>query len=104
MAINDEFKLDLLPEGVGGILYHSSMFDSDFINFNFNNIEDEFLKNDDLILRAYTFIKNIQVYCIFSSYNDMEVKQGLHNNYNANYIINFQKYIDKVKNIIDYTE
>jgi len=93
----NECKLDLLPEGVGGILYHSNMFDSKFINYNFNNLEDEFQKNDDLLLRAHTFIKNIPVYYIFSPYIDSCLKNGLFCTFNRKYIINFKKFIDKAK-------
>jgi len=103
MASKDECKLDLLPEGVGGILYHSSMFDSKFINFNFNNLEEEFLKNDDLLLRASTIIKNIKVYCTFSRYHDNK-PYGLFGSFNFSYIINFQKFIDKVKFINLYPQ
>ncbi len=100
-AKNREFKLELLPEGVGGILYHSSMFDSNFINFNFNNLEKEFLKNDDLLLRAYTYIKKIPVYCCKTiPYKDSKPKVGLFHNYNHKYMINFQKYINKIKYIL----
>jgi hypothetical protein len=61
-------KMNLLPEGVGGVLYHSSMFDDKFINFDFNSIEDEFLRNDDLLLRAYTIVKKIPVYHMNNTY------------------------------------
>jgi len=96
----NDFRLDLLPEGIGDILYHSSMFDSKFINFNFNNLEVEFLKNDDLLLRAYTYLKNIPVYYKFSSYDD-QCPFGLYGDFNMYYIINFKKFIDKVKFILD---
>ena len=100
-AKNGEFKLELLPEGVGGILYHSSMFDSKFINFKFNKLEKEFLKNDDLLLRAYTYIKKIPVYCCKTiPYKDNKPKVGLFQNYNKKYIINFQEYINKIKYIL----
>lgn len=95
MVNENECKLFVLPEGVGGILYHSSMFDSKFINFNFNSLEEEFLKNDDLLLRAYTIIKNKLVYRKFSSYEDKE-PYGLYGNFNSQYVINFQKFIDKI--------
>lgn len=133
-------KMNLLPEGVGGILYHSSMFDKKFINFDFNSIEDEFLRNDDLLLRAYTIIKNIPVYNInddtyesIGFYKHLQVIEkivtekknnrklittnifyeiyknliemrkaslGLYGVYNYKYIVNFKKYITKVKLIM----
>jgi hypothetical protein len=99
-SINDDFGLDLLPEGVGGILYHSSMFDSKFINYNFTNLTDEFLKNDDLLLRAYTILKNLQVYNTNSQYLDIKPVIGLYNTFNINYIIKFKTFIDKIKFII----
>jgi len=100
-AKNGEFKLELLPEGVGGILYHSSMFDSKFINFKFNKLEKEFLKNDDLLLKAYTYIKKIPVYCCKTiSFKDNRPSVGLYCNYNKKYIINFQEYINKIKYIL----
>lgn len=101
MINKDELRLDLLPEGVGGILYHSSMFDSKFININLNNIEDEFLKNDDLFIRAYTINKNIPVYCKIIPYKDKAPKYGLYNTFNINYIINFHKFINKIKFILE---
>jgi hypothetical protein len=100
-ANEDDCNLDLLPEGVGGILYHSSMFDSKFINFDFNKIEEEFLKNDDLLLKAYTMIKNILVYYKCIHYEDTKPSIGLYANYNLKYIINLQKFIDKVKCILE---
>jgi hypothetical protein len=96
-----ECNMNLLGEGVGGILYHSSMFDSKFINFNFNNLEEEFLKNDDLLLKSFSIIKNIPVYYKFSPYEELNPTIGLYTTFNENYIINFQKFIDKVKFILD---
>jgi hypothetical protein len=138
-------KINLLPEGVGGVLYHSSMFDEKFINFNFNSIEDEFLRNDDLLLRACTIIKKIPVYHINDTYKSNGVYKplqviekifldskkkikknnsklitnifyeitdllpklnaylgylGLYGVYNYKYIVNFKKYINKVKLIM----
>jgi hypothetical protein len=99
-AKNGEFKSELLPEGVGGVLYHSHMFDSKFINFEFNNLEKEFIKNDDILLRAYTYSKNIPVYCCKSvPYKDSKPKVGLYRNYNKKYVINFQNFLNKVKYI-----
>lgn len=92
----NECKLNLLPEGVGGILYHSDMFDNKFVNFDFNILEEEFLKNDDLLIRAYTHAKNILVFHKDISYIDM-MPYGLYGNFNHNYIINFNKFIDKIK-------
>lgn len=91
-----ECNLKLVPEGVGGILYHSSMFDSKFINFDFNNLEEEFIKNDDLLLKAYSFNKHIPVYFKHVAYYDSE-DCGLFSSFNQNYIVNFNKFIDKVK-------
>jgi hypothetical protein len=101
MGNKDECKLGLLPEGVGGILYHSSMFDSKFINFDFNNLEEEFLKNDDLLLRASTLIKNINVYFKYCPYDD-QCAYGLFMNYNLYYQINFCRFIEKVNFILNY--
>lgn len=95
-------NMNIIPEGVGGILYHSSWFDSKFINFDFNTLHIEFLTNDDLVLRAYTYIKNIAVYKIDCNYKDRCPSVGLWINYNASYTINFNNYIEKVKSISNW--
>lgn len=97
---SDEYNLNMLPEGLGGILYHSSMFDSKFINFDFSSLEEEYLINDDLLLRAYTIIKNIPVQFKFSYYENNNPPCGLYNLFNEKYIVDFQKFIEKVKFIL----
>lgn len=99
MTEYNKCKLNVLPEGVGGILYNSNMFDDKFVNFDFNNLEEEFLKNDDLLIRAYTYVKNILVFHKNISYTDM-MPYGLYGDFNHKYIINFKKFIDKIKFIL----
>lgn len=91
---DNEISMDLLPEGLGGILYHSSMFHDKFINFDFNTIEDEFLKNDDLLLRAHTIANNVPACYKKSPYiNKPEI--GLWDKFNISYVIDFKKFADK---------
>lgn len=54
-------QMNLLPEGYGGILYHSNMFNDDFIDFDYDNLNGDIIKNDDIFIRTYTFKKNIPV-------------------------------------------
>ena len=54
----------IIPEGYGGILYHTNMFDTHFINLNFKEFPELILKNDDVFFRLYTFKKNIKVFNI----------------------------------------
>lgn len=66
---NKIFKTDtpymnLLPQGYGGILYHSSMFDENFINFNYGELDQMLIKNDDAFIRFYTYNKNIPVFVL----------------------------------------
>jgi hypothetical protein len=101
LSDDDEFKINMMPEGIGGVLYHSSMFNSKFINFNFNTMEEEFLKNDDLLLRACTILQNIPVYCKFIYYEDKTPSVGLYSTFNSSYRIKFKKFINRVKFIVD---
>ena len=54
-------SLYILPEGVGGILYHSSWFDNNFINYDFEKLDNKYKRNDDLLIKAYTFFKKIDI-------------------------------------------
>lgn len=91
--------MDALAEGVGGILYNSSWFSDSFINFDFKKLSNEILTNDDLLLRAYLYLKNINVYKISLPICDSQPKHGLFNRYNKKYKINFKKFFDVVRNI-----
>lgn len=53
--------MNAIPEGFGGILYHTNMFDGSFINFDYSKLSENIFKNDDVFFRMYTFIKNIPV-------------------------------------------
>jgi hypothetical protein len=81
----------IIPEGYGGILYHTNMFDTNFINLNFKEFPELILKNDDVFFRLYTFKKNIKVFNIeihISSLLDFSKHKSLYINYNnkINYI------------------
>ena len=81
----------IIPEGYGGILYHTNMFDTNFINLNFKEFPELILKNDDVFFRLYTFKKNIKVFNIeihSSSLLDFSKHKSLYINYNnkLNYI------------------
>jgi hypothetical protein len=90
----NEELLNILPEGSGGILYHSSFFDDNFINddykrdiFTKNNYL--LLKNDDIYFRYYTLKKNIKVKKININYTTKYKKMiSLFNNCNKKLIIN----------------
>ena len=58
----DKKFMNLLPEGYGGILYHTDMFSKDFININYTKFDKLTLCNDDLFIRLYTYNLNIPVY------------------------------------------
>jgi tRNA A-37 threonylcarbamoyl transferase component Bud32 len=53
---------NIIPEGFGGILYHSNMFDNDFVNFDYKSLDPITIKNDDIFIRTYTYNKNIPVF------------------------------------------
>ena len=75
----------IIPEGCGGILYHTDMFDTNFINLNFKEFPELILKNDDVFFRLYTFKKNIKVFNIEihrSSLIDFTKHKSLYINYN----------------------
>jgi predicted Ser/Thr protein kinase len=59
---SDKPYMNILPEGYGGILYHSNMFDNNFINFDYNTLEQNILKNDDIFIRYYTYNLGIPVF------------------------------------------
>lgn len=59
---SDKPYMNILPDGYGGILYHSDMFDDDFINFDYKNLDEDVAKNDDIFFRNYTFDKGIKVF------------------------------------------
>lgn len=100
-VVNDCGKyMNIIPQGSGGILYHSSWFKDSFVNFNFTDMEyfiPNVLKNDDLLLRAYTFSKNIPVYKIIYKYIDTTPKIGLFHKYNSKYIINFELFLSTLQ-------
>jgi hypothetical protein len=73
--------MNVLPEGVGSICYHSSMFDG--YTFDIDKLSDFERKNDDIVFRKITFHKNIPVKVINIKYNDMGPKIGLFNYYNC---------------------
>jgi hypothetical protein len=89
-----EKSMDILPEGVGGILYHSSWFSQSFINYDFTTLPDEIIKNDDILLRAYTYCKNVHVCKIESDYIDTKPQIGLYTKYNMEYKIKFKPFFD----------
>lgn len=78
--------MHIIPEGFGGILYHTSMFDEDFIHFDYSTLSNNILKNDDLYFRMYTFNKNIHVLFVYIEKNNLLdcQHQSLYENYNKN--------------------
>ena len=77
--------MNIIPEGFGGILYHTSMFDKDFINFDYSTLSEIILKNDDVFFRMYTFRKNIKVITVDFYKNhliDFDIHPSLYKNYN----------------------
>jgi len=75
-------SLNVLPEGVGSICYHSSMFDPVFIydlSENTNSMSDFEKTNDDIVIRKYLYDKKIMVkttHVIYVNTNP-ELERGL---------------------------
>lgn len=79
--------MNYIPEGFGGILYHSNMFDSDFIDFDYDSLPELIKKNDDVFIRNYTFKKNIKVVLLYIKKNhilDIHNQESLYYSYNIN--------------------
>ena len=64
LFVTDSSYMNLLPEGCGGILYHSNMFNDDFIDFDYKLLDDLTIKNDDIFFRFYTYHLNIPIFVI----------------------------------------
>ena len=80
----DCYNLNILPEGLGGILYHTNMFSDDIKNFDYKKLDEILIKNDDLFFRKYTYDKGIMV-CVklIPHKSTTDTKSiGLFNNYN----------------------
>lgn len=60
-STHDKAFTCLMPEGYGGVLYHTSMFQSGFLDIPFQDLPMNILSNDDIFLRAYTFSQGIPV-------------------------------------------
>ena len=73
----------IIPEVSSGVLYHTTMFNTNFINLNFKEFPELILKNDELFLRLYTFKKNIKVFNIGNNKNnnndDLKFKNMINN-------------------------
>jgi len=91
-------SINLVPEGFGAILYHSSWFDNSFIYFDYLTLDIEYLKNDDLILKANSYIKNIPVCNVIINVKNYQI-EGLWKNYNSCYKIDIKKYINLIDTI-----
>jgi hypothetical protein len=61
MIDGDVKSLHALPEGCGGILYHTSMFDPSFSTIDCRQLSLNILHNDDLFFRFHTYTKGIPV-------------------------------------------
>ncbi len=59
---SDKPYMNILPEGYGGILYHTDMFCEDFINYDYTKLDKNMMRNDDIFLRNYTYNKGIPVF------------------------------------------
>lgn len=90
--------MNVLPEGVGSICYHTSMFDD--YTFDINKLSNFERKNDDIVFRKITFNKNIPVRVLNIKYNDMMPNIGLHAFFNAFVGLNLKNFIqsNKLKN------
>jgi GR25 family glycosyltransferase involved in LPS biosynthesis len=78
--------MHILPEGFGGILYHSKMFQDDFIYYDYSRLSELSMKNDDLFFRFYTFYSGIPVICIQINKNHLLIPDehvSLFLNYNS---------------------
>ena len=92
-------KYNVLPEGFGGILYHSTMFNDDFLNLSFKTLPEIVLKNDDILFRLYTLYKSIPVFYVYIDKThllDFDKHKSLYIDFNINSSISST--ISKIKN------
>lgn len=66
-STGDDSFMHLIPEGYGGILYHTSMFSSAFIDIDFELAEQIVVLNDDILLRMHTIPVLVHVRPIYQS-------------------------------------
>jgi len=102
---DDKCYMNILPEGYGGILYHTNMFNRDFIDLDYSQLDMDLLRNDDLFLRYYTYNRNIPVYLnyIYQSniYNSEQIQTLFKSNKKEKLsslflkIVDYQKHIEK---------
>ena len=90
----DNKQIYVYPEGVGGILYHTSFFSEKFYNYDYTNIDHFLLKNDDLIIRAFTI--NIPVFLVKINNKIMPPPYyiSLYHNHNFSYNLYFYDYLN----------
>jgi hypothetical protein len=105
-----------IPQGCGGVLYHSKMFDTDFIDFDYSILPEIIQKNDDIFFRNYTFRKNIKVLILTIKRTlllDIDADKTLYFDYNINIktsqVLNEMKklnfaIINEIQNIDDTNE
>jgi len=94
---NEETKcMQILPEGFGGILYHTNMFNNDIIEFNYLDLDDVSIKNDDIFFRLYTFYNNIPIVAVNINLNEI-IKYNTESLYNTNINIDFGYRISLIK-------
>lgn len=94
--------LNVLPEGYGGILYHTSMFDDSFIDFEYSSLPEMILKNDDLFFRLYTYSKKIKVVNVNILKNDLFIisskqSESLYFNYNSK--LSYKTVLNEIQNL-----
>ncbi|ATZ80191.1 hypothetical protein BMW23_0131 [Bodo saltans virus] len=77
--------MNYIPQGSSGILYHTKMFDSDFIDFDYEHLSEIIKKNDDVFFRNYTFRKNIKILFLTikrTNLLDIDTEKSLYYDYN----------------------
>jgi hypothetical protein len=102
--------MHFIPEGFGGILYHTNMFDEEFINFDYKSLPELVLKNDDVYFRLYTFNKGIHICAIKLNREHLLSNNDVSLYYDYNIKLNYLMVIDQINkyininsiNIIDY--
>ena len=96
--LNTEMKcMNIIPEGYGGILYHSNMFNIDFINFDYSKLDNISIKNDDIFFRLYTYYNNIYVVVVNIKLNQINTNDLPTLYYNYNIYADFEHRIQLMK-------
>lgn len=93
----DKPYMNILPEGYGGILYHSNMFDKKFIDYDYNNLSKEIIQNDDIFIRYYTFNLAIPVHIVYVYQSNMYNCEVISTLYKSNIKLKLCEILDDIE-------